>query len=344
VRFARVALFIAAACALTRTADGQSVTTEASVSAGASSEDLTSIATQLRAFGETPLHIRYYVEGAWGRTTDDESDAFGAAYPYRNRFELIEAYGERLFKPRGTVLGIRGGRYRVPFGIYNASDHAYTGFLRAPLIRYEDYAALSNNFLEQGLDLVGGIPRLTVETSLGIPGDVGEDVRPSGFDRVVRAQGTLGRAIVGVSHLWTSPYQPAVFAHGKAQFTGLDLRWMRDGVQLRGEWLTGQPYDGTTTTGWYADAIVHRTWMGPVTAVARVERVNAVTSVDGVEPLGYDVVAPIALHPKRQTIGARVRLLYGLSTQVNVFHNTGLLEQYRNTMVDVGVTYSVRRH
>jgi hypothetical protein len=105
---------------------------------------------------------------------------------------------------------------------------------------------------------------------------------------------------------------------------------MRDGIQLRGEWITGQPFDRTTTTGWYADAIVHRVAMGPVTAVARIER------------LDYDTNPPFDLHKRRQTLGARIRVREGLSAQVNVLHQTGQSDLYGPVALDIGVTYSVR--
>lgn len=318
-----------------RLAEAQSLTPEAAITVGKSSEEAISvIAAQLRAFGEVkPGAFRYYVEGAWARSSHDGSDAFGAAYPYTNRFQIIEAYGEQMFRPGRAIVGARGGRYRTPFGIYNASDHAYSGFTRAPLIRYGGYFALSNNYLEHGADLVVGIPQLTVETSLGVPADVGTALRRSGLDTVVRVQGHIGQAILGVSRIRTSPYQPARFARGRADFTGFDGRWMFGGVHVRGEWITGQPFDGRTTTGWYADAIVHRVVMGPLTVVARVEK------------LDYDnPVSTRAVHAKRQTIGARIRILEGLSAQVNALHHTGLLKNYGSKAVDVGVTYSIRRH
>jgi hypothetical protein len=326
-----VVLLVAVTCTLNaHVARGQSITTEGSITAGTSSDEVSAVATQLRAFGEVPDHIRYYVETAWATSSDDNSDAFGAAYPYRDRVQVIEAYGERMFLPGGTVVGARAGRYRTPFGISSGSDHAYTGFLRAPLIRYDGYSALSNNFLEHGADLLVGVPRFTVEASLGAPADVGSAVRRSGLDSVVRLQSVFGPAIVGVSHIRTLPYQPASFAFGHTDFTGIDVRWMRDGVQFRGEWITGRPFNGTTTDGWYADVMVHRVAMGPVTAVARVEQ------------LDYDTTTGLALHTKRQTIGARIRLFEGLSAQVNVLHHKGQLDQYRQATIDVGVTYSVR--
>jgi hypothetical protein len=312
-------------------AHAQAITAEGAVTSGASSDGGTSVvATQLRAFGEVGPHIRYYAEAAWAASSDADSGAFGAAYPYGNRVQIIEAYGERMFRPLGKIVDLRAGRFRPPFGIYSASDQAYVGFLRAPLIRYDDNFALSNNFLEQGAAAVVGVPQLTLETSVGRPGDVGDAARQPGLDTVVRAQSSAGPFIVGLSHIRSLPNQAGGLVHGRMAFTGLDLRWMRDGVQLRGEWITGQPFDGTTTTGWYADAIVHRVAMGPVTAVARIEQ------------LDYDTRPPFDLHRRRQTLGARLRIREGLSAEVNVLHQTGQPVEYGRAAVDIGVTYSVR--
>src|SRR5437763_36719 len=76
----------------------------------------------------------------------------------------------------------------------------------------------------------------------------------------------------GVSHIRTKSLRSA--DDSRSDFTGVDLRWTHGGVQLRGEWMTGRPFEGATTNGWYADAIVHLVAMGPVTAVARVERMG----------------------------------------------------------------------
>ena len=325
-----VALAIAASALTSVTARSQSLVTEATVSAGASTDGVTAVATQLRAFGDAPLRMRYFVEAAWATDRRHASDAFGGAYPYRDRVQAIEAYGEWLADTK-AVVATRVGRYRVPFGISSASDHAYNGFLRAPLIRYDGYFALSNTFLEHGADVLVGVPRFTVEASLGIPADVGGSVRRPGLDTVIRVQSAVSDAIVGVSHIRTEPYQPARYATGNTVFTGIDVRWMRDGVQLRGEWIGGQPFAGTTTTGWYADALVHRPRMGPVTAIARVEQLH------------YDTVPQRTLHSKRQTVGAQVRVFRGASAQLNVMHHTGLLHQPRRATVDAGVSYSVRR-
>ena len=145
------------------------------------------------------------------------------------------------------------------------------GFLRAPLIRYDDYYALSNNFLEHGADVIVGVPQLSLEVSAGIPADVGSASRRQGLDTVVRGQGALGALIVGISYIHTKPYQDEYFAKGSAVFTGVDVRFMHAGVQARGEWISGRPFDGTTTTGGYADPDRSSTRMGPITAVMRAE-------------------------------------------------------------------------
>jgi hypothetical protein len=189
---------------------------------------------------------------------------------------------------------------------------------------------LSNTFLEHGADVIVGVPQLTLEVSAGVPSDVGAAIRRPGFDTVVRGQAALGALIVGVSHIQTRPYQDEHFARGLAVFTGVDVRYMSNGVQLRGEWISGRPFDGTSTTGGYADLIVHRPGMGPLTAVVRAER------------LAYDAQPPFDLYCTRFTGGARVRVLGRLTAVVDVIHQSAALAERRPVSVDVGFTYSVR--
>ena len=323
-----VPLVTAIVLAGTQTLPAQSLTTEAAMSGGVSTDGASAAATQVRAFGDVPFGIRYFAEAAWAET-DSLSDAFGAAFPYGGRLQAIETYAEWFASTRAIAV-VRGGRYRTPFGISTASDHGYNGFLRAPLMRYDGYYALSNNFLEHGVDVVAGVPKLTAEASFGQPADVGTALRRDGWNRVFRLQSVVGSSIVGVSHIRTRPYQSPRYAFGYMEFTGVDVRWMRGGVQLRGEWIGGQPFDGTSTTGWYADAIVHVRRMGPVTAVGRVEQ------------LDYDTTPARAMHAKRQTLGARVRIAEGLAVQANLLHHAGLPHQPRRTTLDLGVTYAIR--
>ena len=105
--------------------DAQTVAAEATQSVGVSTEDIAGASTQVRVLGEAMPGLRFQVEGAWGaRSNDTESDVFGTAYPYEGGFQVIEAYGEYFFAPQRWVRSVKGGRYRTPFGIYAASDHA----------------------------------------------------------------------------------------------------------------------------------------------------------------------------------------------------------------------------
>jgi hypothetical protein len=317
--------------ALTRDGAAQAMQVEADVTGGISTDAVWATAGQVRLFGDVGWGLRTYLEGAWAtRVGDEQSDAFGAAYPYANRVQAIEAYAERLFRPRAALVGFRAGRYRTPFGIHARSDYAYSGFLRAPLIRYDGYWALSNNFLEDGAELIIGSPRIYATSSVGAPADAGDARRRPGVDSVSRIQGYHGDWIVGVSHINTMPYFPERFARGRSVFTGVDLRWMHEGVQVFGEWITGRPYDGTHTDGWHAAVIVHRPAMGPVTALWRSES------------LDYDAAPPRARQAMRHTIGARIRLQQSLSAQINVLRQTGDLSQTNLTAIDLALTYSMR--
>ena len=313
-------------------ARAQSIATEVDLTTGYSTEGLGASATQVRAFGEAGHGVSFFAETSWANRSPGETDAFGSAYPYGNRVQAIEAYAERAFHPGGAMVSVRAGRFRTPFGISGRSDHAYTGFLRAPLIRYDDYYALSNTALEHGADVLVGGSHVSVEASVGAPADLTTAKRRPGTDTSIRGQVYVGSLIVGASYARSRPNWPEVYAFGHASFTGIDARWMRNGVQLRGEWIGGQPFDGTTTTGGYLDLLVHRVGMGPLTAVVRIER------------LDYDTIPPYALYARRATIGGRARLLGHLTVQAGVVHQWGNQQiQLTPTALDLGVTYSLRR-
>ena len=183
----------------------------------------------------------------------------------------MEVFGEKTFHPHGSVTGFRAGRYRTPFGIAGRSDHAYSGFLRAPLIRYGTNFALSNNFLEAGAELLVGAPALFVQTTLGVPQDEGPQQRQAGLDAVIRAQGYARGLIVGVSYL-RAPSDGAASCTATWRFAGADARWTYGGLELRGEWIDGRPFDGVCSrVGAISTASSTAPFMGPVTAVARVE-------------------------------------------------------------------------
>jgi len=335
-------------CAMVSTAESQTRSAELDLTAGYSGEEIRGAAAQARVFGELDdrSRIRYFAEAAWGRRWAGEeevtggtligadpmgTDVFGAAYPYSNKIDITEIYAERLFTPGHLLFGVRGGQFRTPFGIYNRSDYAYGGFIRPPLLRYDGYFGLSNNYFERGAMFTAGIPQLSVDATISKPHDVGSSRRRDGVDESVRVQGYHGAFIVGVSHARSEPYLPSTFAKGRQVFTGTDVRWSHSsGIQLRGEFFHGHSFDGVTTNGWYVDAMVHHLGMGPVTAVARSEAMD------------YTAPEPRARSAHRLTVGARVRLPRSVTLQSNFMHQRGDLPRIYNNSLDFTITYSLR--
>jgi hypothetical protein len=328
VTLAALALLLAMGQDPLRAAPPVHVDTDMTV--GHSTEGVDAAAMQIRLFGASADDWRFLIEGAWGGTaTNLQTDAFGAAYPYRGDARLMEAFVEKMFRPAAGLIGVKAGRYRTPFGISSRSDYAYNGFLRAPLIRYGGNFALSNEFLETGADVLVGRPHFNVESSLGTPTDADDVRRRSGLDTVVRAQAYAGSVIVGASLLHTQTNLPDAFATGAMVFRGVDGRWMRGGVMLRGEWIDGRPFDAVSTRGGYVDVSVHRVGMGPVTVVGRAER------------LDYDA-GPFSKFLRRYTAGARVRLTPTFAAVVDVLNQPEGLASSRRVALDAGVTCSLR--
>jgi hypothetical protein len=328
-------------------AHGQTISAEADITAGYSGEEVRAAASQVRVFGDGPARIRYFAEASWaGRWAEENyilgaglmigvdrlgTDVFGAAYPYRKRLQLMEAYAERQFTHRALMFGVRGGQFRTPFGIYTRSDYGYSGFIRPPLLRYDGYYGVSNNWMEQGAAVTAGLPQLFVEASLGRPHDLGSSERRSGTDGSVRVQAYGGPFIVGVSHARSNPYLPERFAHGRQAFTGTDVRFATsNGLQLRSEVMKGHSYEGVSTFGWYLDGMLHRHEMGPFTAIVRGESID------------YDAPAPFARSAKRVTVGTKVRLPGRLTTQINFVHQSGDMPRIYDSSLDFSITYSIR--
>jgi hypothetical protein len=335
---------MAAACG-TNVAVAQSVSTETEVTIGRSSDGTTGAAAQVRFFAASRSDWRVFLEGTWGtvRSGDaDYTDAFSSAYPYDRRIRPMELYVEKLrrFGDSGTFVGVRTGRYRTPFGISSRSDHAYLGFLRAPLIRYAWNWALSSTYMDLGADVIVGRPSLTVETSLGVPSDEGEAPRRRGFTGLVRAQSYVKSAVFGASYINSSVADTDPEVHGRLRLSGVDGRWMRGGFQVRGEWVIGRSDAVSTTRGGYIDVIAHPRALGRVTLLARVEH------------LDWDLPpAPqFSAYPRRLTVASRVRLIPEIHVQAGVLRDfsrtpgpTDLFERVRpTTALDVAVTFSRR--
>jgi len=329
----RIAALVVVCVIASAPAAAQSIKAEAEVSAGRSTEQVNAGGFHARLFGPIAKSgWSMYLEAAWDDVWKNETtDAFGAAYPYDGKLRAMEAYVERTFRPSGGLFGVRAGRYRLPFGISGRSDHAYNGFVRAPLIRYGSYWGLSNTFMEAGVDVVAGVPSLYVETSVSRQSDGGGAYSRTGggLDTVIRAQGYTHGVIVGASYLRTQPNMTGDFVFGRMKFSGADARWTIGGIQVRGEWIDGQSFNDVATRGGYVDVIVHTIGMGPFTAVARTER------------LDYDA-GPYSAYYRRLTVGGRFRVTQSLGVQANVLRQPRGPYGSKPTAVDVGLTYSVR--
>ena len=314
-------------------ASGQGLNGEVSATAGVSTDDVAAAATQARVFGDL-RGVTIFAEAAWAHTAIADgrsSEAFSSAYPYEGPPQVMDAYLERRLGAGNVFGSVRAGRFRTPFGIYSASEHAYNGFLRAPLIRYEGYWSITNTLLEHGVNLMAGTSRLQAEVTFGHPADVSDDFsRRSGVDVVLRAQTYVGPFVIGASHMRSEAYD-LPYAAGGMQFTGVDLRWMSHGVQVRGEFLTGRPWNDTRTRGGYVDVSLHRPFMGPVTLVSRLEHLD----YDTPEPAYADEASGVAL-------GARIGLTDGLYAQVNVTHRPSEPYGQNHTATDIALTYTLR--
>jgi hypothetical protein len=313
---------------------------------GYSGEEIRAASSQLRFFGQAPGKVDFFFETAWGdRWAGDApilgemtqgvdpmgTDVFGAAYPYRGQAQVMEVFAERVFRPGGKLLGVRGGRYRTPFGISSRSDFGYSGFTRPPLIRYDGYYALSNNWLEDGAMVTAGVPQLYVEASLSRPHDVGHAIRRDGTNASFRVQGYRGQFIVGASYARSNPYLSSRFAFGRQAFGGVDARWTHpSGLQARGEFVAGHSFEGVSTRGFYVDGLLHRDGMGPFTAVVRGEW------------LDYTAPSPRAREARRLTIGTRARLPGPVTVQINYLRQHGDLPHLKGHTIDLSATYSLR--
>jgi hypothetical protein len=325
----RAAALIAALLVAPPAIGAQTLIREAELSVGHSTDEVQAAGMQGRVFGALTEAWKVYLEASWAGVTKTGSDAFGAAFPYDNRIRPMEVYAERLGSAGGMLVGLRAGRYRVPFGIYGRSEHGYSGFTRAPLIRYGADWALSNIALDTGVAVLVGTPALQVEASLGVPTDDIDRPRPRTANGVIRVQAFRGPFIVGASYLNGRAYAEGPWVTGRSSFGGVDARWMHAGVQLRGEWIFGRPFDDVATYGGYVDMTLHRESMGPVTLVLRAERLDYPAD-------------EFSEYLRRYTAGVRVRTPINLSLQLNLHRQPGGFVDGRAVALDVGLTQTIR--
>ncbi len=189
----------------------------------------------------------------------------------------------------------QAGIVRLPFGIYNPRETYASGLIDYPLAR-GDFAYHSVDWAVPGVFWTGGPANLQVEAA-GFSGRGTEIWNNTGEVRggAGRVQTYTGDAIFGLSR-WDGAVQnsPASPRTQPVHMTGLDLRYTKTQLVMRGEYLFGT-LSGSRMIGWYLDAYYRLPQQEHWSLVGRVEALKPGSSyAQGRQiTLGVrDVVAP----------------------------------------------------
>jgi hypothetical protein len=183
--------------------------------------------------------------------------------------ELYEAYGEW----EAGRQRLRLGRFQVPFGIYNRSELYYVGLVYDPLIRYYPFQGPHLEDSANGLEYLRSEGPWQVEAALfGRGSEVGAVV-PTGHEGALRIQRYTGSLILGLNAFLTRVGEAETGYHGRAHFFGVDFRFSRPTLILRGEVVVGH-VPGGSPEGFYLDALYHPARLGRLTLVGRTEAVR----------------------------------------------------------------------
>ncbi|MGO8671229.1 MAG: hypothetical protein ACLQVD_07695 [Capsulimonadaceae bacterium] len=173
---------------------------------------------------------------------------------------------------RDTGCGIiSGGLVRLPFGIFDTRETYDSGLIAYPLVR-SDYEYEGVDWGAPGAEWTGGSPWLQVQAAAFDGGAVGDwNNRNAANGGVVRLQTYSGSLIVGASR-WDGTLSPTdtFAARQVVQISGIDWRYTRPQLILRGELITGK-VAGDDSFGWYEDVYYRLPPLPHCTLVARVE-------------------------------------------------------------------------
>lgn len=171
----------------------------------------------------------------------------------------------------GTAGSARAGLVRLPFGIYDPRETYASGLIDYPLPR-GDYYNDSLDWGAPGASWTGGPPRLQIEAA-GF-GGLGTGIWNNQAHirgGAARAQTYYGNAIFGLSR-WDGALQddPASSALRPVHMTGLDARYTRTQLVMRGEYFGGT-LAGAHLRGWYVDTLYRLPQQMRWSLVGRVE-------------------------------------------------------------------------
>jgi hypothetical protein len=186
-----------------------------------------------------------------------------------NRFLTDEAALEKVWGTQRMQLGI----VRLPFGIYNPEETYASGLIDYPLVRV-DYALNAVNWSVPGVRWNGGSPALRIEAAgfggqaAGVWGNLNNVAGAA-----VRLQTYTNGLVLGYSR-WdgtqSASLEPDEGGPRSTHINGLDLRFTRPHLLLRGEYMFGV-LGGEQMHGWYLDTYYHLPKYEKWTLVARLE-------------------------------------------------------------------------
>lgn len=225
----------------------------------------TGFAQANRTAGELDFDLRARVAavGASGsklyttalRTETDLAPGLRVQFYGTHRYGLFGVQQALVEKEWGGNAGrAQAGMVRLPFGIYEPRETYGTGIIDYPLAR-GDYGYHSLDWGVPGASWAGGPASLQVEAAAFSGKGVGIwDNKGTVRGGAARIQTYAGDAILGLSR-WDGAVQdsPASRLVLPVHMTGLDLRYTKTRLLVRGEYLFGT-LSGDQMTGWYLDA------------------------------------------------------------------------------------------
>lgn len=213
----------------------------------------------------------------------------------------------------GTAGRADVGLVRVPFGIYDPRETYASGLIDYPMTR-GDYAYHSVDWGAPGVFWAGGPTNVQIEAA-GFSGKGTGiwDNQSEVSGGAVRAQTSLssdrlGSAIFGLSR-WDGSLHDKItsLVSQPVHMTGVDLRYTRNELLMRGEYLFGT-MAGERERGWYVDTYYRLPHQQRWTLVGRLEAMKPESD---------------AAESRQLTLGVRAVLSPDWTLAANWRHNNG---------------------
>jgi hypothetical protein len=196
---------------------------------------------------------------------DLRAEVYGVRYDDVNRVQ--EAV---LEKDTGSGR-LRVGLVRLPFGIHDTRETYDSGLIDYPIAR-NDYESHGVDWGVPGALWIGGSPRLQVEAAAfsGLASGIENNRNPVGGG-AARLQTYSGDLILGLSR-WDGYLSDTSSLADRevVQMNGVDWRYTRPHLLIRGEYLTGVIGDDRPH-GWYSDLYYRLPGVEKCTLVGRIE-------------------------------------------------------------------------